>query len=105
MLHPNGVNCLDFNFSGTKLATGSSDGTINIWKPTQGTLLTSFSLGQNYTVQQAKFLGNDTTLVSASDEANSLRGQVRLTQLDSTGTEVATRTLITHGVPFSFQMP
>jgi WD40 repeat protein len=41
--HDGCVNCLNFNYAGTKLASGSDDLEIKIWNYTVGKLLTSFN--------------------------------------------------------------
>lgn len=55
--HNGCVNCLNFNYAGTKLASGSDDLTIKIWNYGLGKLLTSFQSGHRANVfQVGKFI-------------------------------------------------
>jgi len=81
--HKDSVNCLNFNYSGTKLASGSDDHYIKIWNCTLGKCLTSFHSGHQSHVFQAKFMpfvGMDTVLVSSGWD-----NRVRIHELSSTG--------------------
>jgi len=77
--HNHYVNCLHFNHSGTRLASGSDDLHIKIWNHTTGKCLTSFHSGHRANVFQAKFLPHaemDTTFVSSGGDC-----QIRLNEL------------------------
>lgn len=50
--HTGCVNCLNFNYAGTKLASGSDDLTIKIWNYGLGKLITSFQSGHRANVFQ-----------------------------------------------------
>ncbi|ODN01395.1 DDB1- and CUL4-associated factor 8 [Orchesella cincta] len=95
--HNGCVNCLNFNYAGTKLASGSDDLTIKIWNYGLGKLLTSFQSGHRANVFQAKFLplvGLDNMIVSCGRD-----NQVRLTELDETGEVASSRKLAQHKGP------
>jgi len=81
--HQGCVNCLNFNYSGTKLASGSDDLDIKIWNCTLGKCITSFHSGHRANVFQARFMpfiGMDTMIVSCARD-----NQVRLNELSSSG--------------------
>jgi WD repeat-containing protein 42A len=95
--HQGCVNCLNFNYSGTKLASGSDDLQIKIWNYGVGKLITSFNSSHRANVFQAKFLplvGLDNIIVSCARDC-----QVRLTELDSSGGVAASRKLAQHRGP------
>lgn len=95
--HHGCVNCLNFNYSGTRLASGSDDLQIKIWNYAIGKCITSFQSGHKANVFQAKFVpfnGIDTMLVSCARD-----NQVRLNELDSTGKVCSSRKLAQHRGP------
>lgn len=50
--HGGCVNCLNFNTSGTRLASGSDDMNVNIWDWATGRSLLQFSTGHRANVFQ-----------------------------------------------------
>ena len=50
--HKGCVNCLNFNYAGTKLASGSDDLEIKIWNYSLGKCITSFQSGHRANVFQ-----------------------------------------------------
>jgi len=95
--HEGCVNCLNFNYSGTKLASGSDDMQIKIWNYGVGKLITSFNSQHRSNVFQAKFLpliGLDNMIVSCSRDCT-----VKLTELNPSGTVGSTRKLVNHRGP------
>lgn len=54
--HTGCVNCLNFNYAGTKLASGSDDLTIKIWNYGLGKLITSFQSGHRANVFQVPLI-------------------------------------------------
>jgi len=77
------VNCLNFNYSGTRLASGSDDLLVKIWNCNSGKCLTSFHSGHRANVFQAKFMpqsGIDTKIVSSGGDC-----QVRFNEFSTSG--------------------
>lgn len=94
--HMGCVNALDFNETGTRLASGSDDLDIFIWDWEKRRPAFSFNSGHRANVFQSKFLlfAGDTHVVTASRD-----GQVRLAELSATGTCNQTRKLAQHRGP------
>ncbi|CAG7835719.1 unnamed protein product [Allacma fusca] len=95
--HHGCVNCLNFNYAGTKLASGSDDLFIKIWNFGLGKSLASFHSGHRANVFQAKFLplvGLDTMIVSCARD-----NQVRLSELNTAGQVWCSRKLAQHRGP------
>ncbi|KAK6640365.1 hypothetical protein RUM44_012058 [Polyplax serrata] len=80
--HSGCVNSLNFNQTGTLLASGSDDLHICLWDWPLGKPLISFDSGHKSNVFQAKFLPltGDTHLVTCARD-----GQIRLVELDGSG--------------------
>ncbi|XP_059095923.1 DDB1- and CUL4-associated factor 8-like isoform X1 [Tigriopus californicus] len=94
--HMGCVNALDFNETGTRLASGSDDLDVFIWDWERRRPAFSFNSGHRANVFQSKFLlfAGDTHVVTASRD-----GQVRLAELSATGTCNQTRKLAQHRGP------
>ncbi|KAF4521565.1 hypothetical protein B566_EDAN001285, partial [Ephemera danica] len=91
--HNGCVNALNFNSSGTKLASTSDDLQVIVWDWVRGQQLFDFESGHSNNVFQAKFmpLCGDTHIVTCARD-----GQVRLAVLSTTGKCTATRRLAQH---------
>ncbi|KFM65830.1 DDB1- and CUL4-associated factor 8, partial [Stegodyphus mimosarum] len=91
--HDGCVNALNFNTTGTKLASGSDDLGIIIWDWTISKPLLEYSSGHRSNVFQAKFmpLSNDCYIVSCARD-----GQVRIGELSSEGVCKGTRKIAQH---------
>ncbi|OQV12587.1 DDB1- and CUL4-associated factor 8 [Hypsibius exemplaris] len=91
--HTGCVNALNFNPTGTLLASGSDDLQIMLWDWSRKKLNYSFASGHHANVFQSKFmpLSNDSLIVTASRD-----GQIRLAELSSAGGKPATKVLCRH---------
>ncbi|XP_054712777.1 DDB1- and CUL4-associated factor 8-like, partial [Uloborus diversus] len=91
--HDGCVNALNFNASGTKLASGSDDLSIIIWDWTISEPLIEYSSGHRSNVFQAFFmpLSRDCYIVSCARD-----GQVRIGELSSDGSCRSTRKIAQH---------
>lgn len=69
--HDGCVNCLQWNHSGTLLASGSDDMHVRIWN-TEGTPVHSFNSGHMNNIFSVQFLpsGNDEIIISASGDSS-----------------------------------
>lgn len=69
--HEGCVNCLDWNKSGTILASGSDDQTVILWKGCTGTLLTQLSTEHEGNIFSVKFLPEvgDRFIVTGAQDA------------------------------------
>ena len=92
--HDGCVNCLNFNPSGQRLASGSDDTNVVVWDWAANRPLYSFETGHFLNVFQVKYLplaGGDTHLVTAARD-----GQVRLAELSELGECKVTKRLARH---------
>nr|XP_042907928.1 DDB1- and CUL4-associated factor 8 [Parasteatoda tepidariorum] len=91
--HDGCVNALNFNSTGTKLASGSDDLDIVVWDWTIGEPLFDYNSGHRSNVFQAKFmpLSQDGFIVSCGRD-----GQVRVGEISSSGECKKTRKLAQH---------
>ncbi|KAI6653373.1 hypothetical protein LOD99_3592 [Oopsacas minuta] len=66
--HTGCVNCLEWNKSGTILASGSDDLTIKLWDPFQGKEIQKLNTGHLDNIFSVKFVGglNDSKLISGA---------------------------------------
>lgn len=91
--HAGCVNCLNFNSSGTRLASGSDDTNVTLWDWSTGQSILTFDTRHRLNVFQAKFmpLSGDCHIVTCARD-----GQVRLAELSSRGVCKDTRKLAQH---------
>ena len=73
--HTGCVNCLQWNISGTLLASGSDDQTVKLWEPQRGRLLHSLNTGHTQNIFSVKFMPQTGDCLVASGAADR---QVRL---------------------------
>ncbi|KAL0267412.1 UNVERIFIED_CONTAM: hypothetical protein PYX00_009689 [Menopon gallinae] len=94
--HDGCVNSLNFNHSGTLLASGSDDLKICLWNWPVGKLLCSFESCHKSNVFQAKFLplSGDTHMATCARD-----GQVRIVELGSNGLPRDNRKVAQHRGP------
>ncbi|PIK53436.1 putative DDB1- and CUL4-associated factor 8 isoform X3, partial [Apostichopus japonicus] len=94
--HEGCVNTLHFNQCGDRLASGSDDLKIAVWDWAKKDPVLVYDSGHKRNVFQAKFMPNsgDTTLVSCARD-----GQVRVSELSSTGVCKATKRVAQHKAP------
>ncbi|XP_067945504.1 DDB1- and CUL4-associated factor 8-like [Watersipora subatra] len=91
--HTGCVNALNFNPSGTWLASGSDDTKVYIWDVRTGRAYMHFYSGHDSNVFQTKFMphSNDSQLVTTGRD-----GKVRLAELSSSGSCRSTKKLAQH---------
>ncbi|XP_022198192.2 DDB1- and CUL4-associated factor 8 [Nilaparvata lugens] len=96
--HKGCVNALNFNPSGTILASASDDRKVMLWDWALGKCMLQYESGHTSNVLQARFLGlsGDRHIVSSARD-----GQVRLAVLSGTGVCKSTRQLFRHKRPVS----
>ncbi|RZF44479.1 hypothetical protein LSTR_LSTR002252 [Laodelphax striatellus] len=94
--HNGCVNALNFNQSGTILASASDDRKVMLWDWTLGKCVLQYESGHTSNVFQAKFLplSGDRHIVSSARD-----GQVRMSVLSGTGVCKSTRELFRHKRP------
>jgi len=92
--HQGCVNSLNWNQSGTKLASGSDDLNIIVWDWQSRKKMVAFNTGHKANVFQSKFLPGDLLITSCSRD-----GQVRLAELSTSGSFRSTRKLAQHKAP------
>jgi len=92
--HEGCVNSLNFNATGSRIASGSDDLMIFVWDWEHRKKVTSFPTGHRENVFQSKFLPGDLLITSCSRD-----GQIRLAQLDPAGSLRSTSKLAQHKGP------
>lgn len=85
------VNSLNFNYTGSKLASASYDEKIVVWDWEKSLELFQFDSGHSSDMYQAKFLPGDLRVISCARD-----GQVRLVEVSVTGEVMVNKNIGNH---------